>query len=555
MKRLAASLLTMAMILSLVGCTNKETEETKKKKKAKKTTETETSETEDPSDTENSETDPTDPSETSTAPDPSLKVPGIDHDLDYLDLAFWSSEQGYGEMCAKVDDVLFTIDEHCDFIEVYDDKLQQTVSSIYMDETLECNELFDDCLLSFPDVLKSVDTSNYYEYWFQEIYSYTSVARADEQILSFAIRRSFSTGDTLENSVKCYNFSVAAGEEIPFDRVVLDREGFAQHVESYAKTNDSAQFIDYVNSIADLVRNGSDDEIRFLIYQDCIAFYYPVTDSYGRQWEYEMKVSVMDVCDCVDIGLFASTTPYFTLASDYNHRIAWDFDDDGVLDEVLVENASTSYDLDLQVSINGNICDLSLYNLDIYADGISESFMTYTGDDYYLYVECTSEDPVFNTLVFRLEGDVFVYTGTCGELDSYPYDADRCQIWERADFMGTGHFTKSCSLLTSTGLPQELDSYLEKTAYAVTNQEMTLGIFNQFGEPTGDTVTIPQDSTVKLLGLDSDYGLAYFLWVKGDGSEPVPFQMVTVQESSGGYDIYFDGMNIDDLFRGLIFFD
>ena len=85
---------------------------------------------------------------------------------------------------------------------------------------------------------------------------------------------------------------------------------------------------------------------------------------------------------------------------------------------------------------------------------------------------------------------------------------------------------------------------------------MQLGLFTEDGQPTGESITVPAGTPVRLEGIDTDKGLAYFTTLHRDASQNESFQMVlTVDPDYEYYDVKFDGEGNFELFTGSHYYD
>ena len=580
MKRAIAVLLSMAMVLSLAGCTSKETEKTKKSKKTKKT---KTEETDDPDDTEPSEstdetdptddTDPTDTSETSDPADSStsgtsssgnpfnMDIPALSHDLTLLTFTSNSVEHTYAELGENEEiykvaynrQVCTVQDNGYDALNDYLDRLDTEAAS-HMDGLYEAG------LDALDELVKNAYPN---AYWGESLYTYTLVRpyRTDSKVCSFYTNTFSYLPDTEEDSYSFHNVNSETAEDIGFDDVVFDRSAFCEVLAEYilaADPNDYSESIEDRNaaltSLIENIKGGSG--ISFLMTQNTILLFQEGASA-GASTLYSFSIPVLHLGGCVDLSYFTSTAEYFYLDKDANNEFYWDFDEDGSLDIVTVTDISDGYTFDFEISYNGNISpkgDMNSDDLD-FAYGIPWVIMVHTDSGYYLYIELSMEEAVNTTLVYHLNNGTFDYVGSTGEIGEVPYNPTCVKIFSRSDLIGTGHFTITSTLIGNNGIPKETSAFYAKSAVVTTAMDMNVGIFDGNGNPTGDSIAIPAGTIVEMYGVDTEHNLAFFSTLNRDESENKEFQMIVYKLDYDDYDVYFDGEGGYDLFVGAHYYD
>ena len=147
-------------------------------------------------------------------------------------------------------------------------------------------------------------------------------------------------------------------------------------------------------------------------------------------------------------------------------------------------------------------------------------------------------------------------TGTFSQFSDYPYNPNNLGVDIRGDLLGTGIFEKECYLSSDNGLPLEYTGFYEKEGIGATKRKMTLGLFDEDGKPTGKSITIPANTCVKLIGIDIEKELAYFVTLNKDESKNQEFQMVIRKDPDyEHYDVTFDGESSYELFYGCSYYD
>ena len=586
MKRAIAVLLSMAMVLSLMGCTSKETEKAKKSKKTKKT---KTEETDDPDDTDPSEstdetdptedTDPTDtdPSDTSETSDPAdsstsgtsssgnpfnMDIPALSHDLTLLTFTGNSVDHTYAELAENEE--IYMVDYGRNVRYVEDDGYDALNDYLYQLDTETASQmdgLYEAGLDALDEIVKNADSN---AYWGERLYTYTIVRpyRTDSKVCSFYTNTYTNLTDTNTDMYSFHNLISATAEEMGFDDIVFDRGAFTEVLSEYILFQDpngpSESIEDRNAALTSLIENIKDgSEISFLMTQNTIILFQEGSSA-GAPTLYSFSFPVLHLGGCVDLSYFTSTAEYFYLNTDANNEIYWDFDEDGSLDIVTVTDTSDSYSFDFEISYNGNICpkgDIDFLDLDfVYA--VSWVTMVHTDSGYYLYVELSVEDPVNTTLVYHLNNGSFDYVGSTGKIGEVPYNPNCVKIFSRSELLGTGQFIITSTLIGNNGIPKTTSAFYERSAVVATKMDMNLGIFDGNGNPTGDSIKIPAGTVVELFGVDTEHGLAYFSTLNRDESENKEFQMIVYKEDSfDDYYIYFDGYREYDLFVGQHYYD
>ncbi len=324
-------------------------------------------------------------------------------------------------------------------------------------------------------------------------------------------------------------------------------------------SDEPSDYIAALETLIAAIEDPSNEDIHFVLYQNAIRLFQPGS-SVGDPTIFSITVPVLHLGNCVNLEYFTSTPEYYALTADSNNEVYWDFDEDGSLDIVTVTNTGDDYVPELEISYNGKIIDSS--GVDI-ADAydISWVIMVHTDSGYYLYVEFAEENPTHSTHVFHLENEDFKYVGRCEEIYEFPYNPTSVPVAFRSDLVGTGHFEVECTLIGNNGLPDQTTSYFAKDALAVTVKDMTLGAYDSNGDATGDIVTVPAGTSVRLIGVDEAKEMAYFTTLNTDPSQNQNFKMLVYKNSYGSdpydfdFDVYFDGEGAYELFTGAPYYD
>lgn len=573
MKRSIAVLLTAAMILSLAGCSKKDEKETSRTRRTKNSTETEDTEapeTEETSSESEQSTESESESESESSSDTSgLGKPSgpvqvkLDHSLTLLDLSEDVTDRAYGELIKNLDyPHMMSVHEYVSSYTVLSDNydaLNKKLSDISSIHKNACDKEYDNIVKQFPEYQKNASDENYYMFSSNYFGSYINLCRADSEITSFSVKDTLISTDLSSDSEAFYNFKSGTGEEIKFDDIVTDRSAFADAIiasipATTANTNDwqKTQF-EAVKAAAENIRNNED--VAFLLYANAIH----ISDTVmldGQNKDIDFNVSVLDLSNCVKLEYFGSTTKYYSIVQDVGNNIKWDFDEDGILDTLTVNDVSDDdYGINLEISLNDK--KITLPDLPELQDGddISWVCVSYTNNGYFLYVECAMEDPVNTTLVFHVTGDSVEYVGSMGEFDSFPVNPDSVVVNRRSDLLGTNHVSILSTLNDTNGIPKQTSDFMKKYGLGAANDKMVLGKFTPDGKPTDQSVTVPAGTVVRILGINTKQELVTFEAVFPDESQNFQFQMILRSSDDDYYDVYFNGKGAYDLFSGCFYAD
>ncbi|MBP5416593.1 MAG: hypothetical protein J6Y58_03610 [Clostridiales bacterium] len=570
MKRSIAVLLTAAMILSLAGCSKKNEKETSRTKRTKDTTETE--ETEAPGTEESSseseqstgsESESESSSDTSGLGKPSGSVPvELDHSLSLLLLSEDVTDRAYGELIKNLTyPNMMSVHEYVSSYSVLSDKydaLNKKLSDIHSIHKNACDKEYDELIKEFPEFQKIANEDNYYMFSSNYFGSYMNLCRADSSVTSFSVVDTLISTDLSSSSEAFYNLKSGTGEEIKFDDIVTDRSAFADAIlasipATDANTNNwlKTQY-EAVKVAAENIRTNND--VAFLMYPNAIY----ISDTVmldGQNKDIAFNVSVLDLPNCVKLEYFGATTKYYSIVQDVGNSFKWDFDGDGVLDTLTVNDVSDDdYGITLDITLNDKKMTLPDIPELQEADTIAQVWVSYTDSGYYLFVEGAMEDPVNLTYVFHINNDSIEHVGVMGEIKSFPVDPEHVIVMRRSDLLGTNHVDIPSTLIGFNGVPAQTSEFIGKYGLGVTNEKMVLGKFTPDGKPTNQSVTVPAGTTVRILGINTKQELVTFEAVFPDESKNFQFQMV-LRNNDYDYDVYFNGKSAYELFKGANYYD
>lgn len=367
------------------------------------------------------------------------------------------------------------------------------------------------------EIINSISSKKHVSYSYPLCKS-IEFTRADEQICSFATLEQ----DEYSYTSEYYTFDTISSEPLDLDKVITDRSLFADALQSqYPECAD----------IASEIRDNVD--ISFLLYQNCIAFRY---DDYE-----EVRVSTMNLGYCVDLSYFTSTPEFYTLISDSHGYILWDVDGDGFLDSVRGYTSEdplyycrTILEYNEQVFKEGNAYDD--------ADDlgyVKDIYLVKTDDGFYLYVNGIFADMLNYTTTFHFENNGFEKSGGGGSFLTFPCNPDNCYITHFSDTLGTGIIIENCSLIGNHGEPECVSPFQRKVSLRnvfFNKFDLEAKTCDRYGKEDGRSITIPTESAIRLVCIDSENKKAIMAILNTDGTDQVYFQMDVVLCEDYAYD-------------------
>ena len=400
MKKKLALILSASMLLACAGCKSEET--TKKDKKTKKTKDTEISETEEPTETEDSSETPeptTSESETSEETEATTvqtwtadPVPfTVTHDLESSDLKIGLVTKIYGMNDPTMEDaggadarksVVFSfyyLLPYAGSNEAYD-----AINNIFQDKF---DTMYDEYLASLETfVAQETNQEELTEDW---ILLDTQGFRGDDRVVSF-VTYSIRPFTDQPGETCFYNLRGEDGTPIAFDEVVLDKTVLVNYVnDSLSDLGEGLQEM--------LVADIESGEAEFSIVSNGIlvdGFFIPVI---GNEAAFDLY--------------FFEATPNddYAVWSDEHDHIAWDIDDDGILDDITFalggDANAVGADNALHISWNGKSYVFSSNEIPLLTDALLDAEfdqridakIMYTKNGPYLYVNAQG---LLNTYVF-----------------------------------------------------------------------------------------------------------------------------------------------------------
>ncbi len=614
MKKSVAAILSLAVVLSMTGCTSKSNEtrtewtpdttkatttkesETTESETSESTTEseetttatesetTETSETSETSESETtkesetsasesesetkateSETRETEPTETTETPE-DLPLFEVRHDLQNLRATREIYQRARGVLCENAYNNMAYVKEDFEYYDFHEedrakyDQLMNTIDSIYDGRANMLDYKYDTKSSTFYEDAKKYDSDTIYSEGTSSYWSKVFMSRCDSQIVSFRIVDWFEDGDY---SRAYLNYMAEDGRELTLDDVVTNRKLFAGEIKNYIlpdpddeweKTTSERYNQGLKNLISD-IENGKD--VDFLLYSNAIRFFFDVKDSDNYTYNYNCTVSIANRNDCIDMSYFGATTKYYSLLADENNTIIWDFNEDHETDRVsMVANGDK-----LTFTYNNTISEIEIPSADVSdAGGYDMYCMCFTDGGFYLYVTAYMEDPVDQQLCFHLNGEKFEYVGETLDFDDFPFDPSNFCADSRCDILGTGYMIIQSSIVGNEGMIKPIDGFYMKEGLGVTKYDMTLSKYSEDGPFSGDTIKIPAGTTVRMIGIDADHEMALLATCNEDASKDEMFYMACWRDKSNQYDDYdftikYNSMNDYELFDGVLYAD
>ena len=566
MKRLVSSILTLAMVLSLAGC-SKKSEETTKKKKEK--TETESEETLPPeSDTEETnESEETEDTTESSEAEESTKASGsnasdiagytispnfsIRSDLENLDYSIISDYRAYGFPSPNDDIEINKLVKRVDMLTVNDadtySQLWNSLDGIFPSINSDLDDIFDQKLPSYVDNTAAGSFT---------VDCKTFVTRADSEVFSFVTCRNAYdvASDSYSTVYRTYNYRSSDAMEYNLNDIVSDRGGFANFFAEYLENalKDDVTSMRRVEYLAGLISDPNEN-IPFLLTYDGI-YIIDTEDSTFCMF----KIPAVYAEDYFDMSLFGATPEYYVLQSDAYDHIIWDVDGDGALDNISVVAEKDEYNslIGLGISVNGNVEQLPNSELQYFGMGFYGFYLLKTDEGFYVYAEMYTESADTVVEVFKYDGSSFKFQASFTKnlpmmsLDGFFYDPANFTVSSDTDIMGSGYVVDSVSAIGSDGMPVKTIDMGSKYQIVATKQEITVNRINNKGSLDG-TATLPENTVFSVIGIDLDTRTLLCEYLDAEKSKNFYFQLqADPAQGDSDWIIRFNGIEQDELFRG-----
>lgn len=573
MKRLVSSVLTLAMIFSLAGC-SKKSEETTKKTKDKNKSETESEETVPPEsdEDETKETDETDetddstisesdestkasqsgsasPSEYTISPDFSIRS-----DLKTLDYTITENTRAYGFVASPADGIVNKIIKDVDLLTINEsdtyDQLWNSLDGIYPAMNTDYDSMYDQLLPSYVDGSASDSFT---------VKSNTYVARADSEVFSFVTcQEVYDKANNSSSTVyRTYNYRSADSMEYNLNDLISDRGGFANFFAEYFHDalKFKAQEAREVEYLAGLISD-PDENVPFLLTYDGIIFVY--TEDYVFNM---YKIPAVYAGDYFDMSLFGATPENYVLVSDAYDHIIWDVDDDGDLDDICAVTEKDEYDslISLGISVNGRVEQLPKSELQYSYMGLYQFYFVKTDDGVYIYAELYRESSEAVVAVFKFDGSTFTFQSSfIGNLPNvhtggFFYDPANFTVTNYSDIMGSGYVIDRVSAMGNDGMPKKTVNMGRRNQIAATRKEITVNKFDSNGAADG-TATLPENAVFNVIGIDLDSRTLLCEYLDADETKNFFFELqADPAQSDSDWSIKYNGIDQDELFMGFYY--
>jgi len=573
MKRVVSTLLSLAVVISLAGCSSKGEETTKSTTKASET-ETEASETSDSETEKTEETEETttaEETEETSASDTEGTTKGsgsgasglsdysispdfaIRNDLKKVDYSITQKYRAYGFVPAGEDNNVYRLIKELDILTVKDDdtygQLWNTLDGIYPALDTEFDRVFDEKLPSYVDG-SAVNSLT-------EI-SDTYMVRADSEVFSFVLyQSSIDPNGIYSANYKTYNYRTGDSMEYNLNDIVSDRSAFANFFAEYldGALKDNTGKMQEVEYLAGLISDPN-AEVPFLLTYDGVIFVY------NLDYRFDMfKIPAVYAGDYFDMSLFGATPESFALMSDEYDHIIWDIDGDGKMDNIsaLAKKDANDALTEFGISLNGNLELVPESELHYAYMGFSEFYLLKTDDGFYVYAELFAESSDAVVAVFKYDGSSFKFQKSFfGNMpmigiDGFFYDPANFTVYHSSDIMGTGYVIDSVSAMGNDGMPKKTVNVGSRYVVLVTKQEITVDKFNSNGAADG-TATLPANTVFAVLGIDTDAGVVLCECLNADESQNFTFQLkVDPAQGTDDWTIRFNGVDQQELFIGMRF--
>ncbi|MBR5974465.1 MAG: hypothetical protein IK020_04690 [Clostridiales bacterium] len=536
MKKLVAVLLSATMILSLAGCSKEE--ETTKKKKTKKTTTEETEDTDDP--TEDPTDDPTDDTTepvADTSSDTSDTTSGATPKPDgnsviSLHTEIDRDEAGYGRY-NQDDHSIHSVEASIEYptitAEGYED-LQDAIFNYWG----EADTLLADYYTTTLDQYLNGDLI-FSEYAF----ILTDIFRDDSYIFSAAIQypNEFPGAD---RTFEAHSFWSGTAEEIKLQDVITDTDAVLTALKEYSMEMFSSE--DPVTD-PDFVASVKDGTCPFTLTYDGICFFLDY---------WYIKIPVSAIPDAVDSRYFGSTPDNYFLMLDAKGEIQWDFDGDGVPEDLSVGNADDSDFLDaIVIHHNGN--DYTI-DTDVWGEfhWYDDNYVMKTSDGFYMYL-LLGVDEGMEYIGFKYSNGEWTGLGRFDEgsyFFGHQYDPQNALMSEYIGLTGTHYYQAYFDFDGNDGKPvRKYHIYYDRFSILETKQDIPCDELDDDLAVVGQT-TLPSGSVVNLMYYDPDYEKILLRVCTTDPSQDT---YVSCDVDTHSNPMKIGGIAVDDALYGIIY--
>jgi len=531
MKKRLAFLMSIVMIIGCCACSKSEESKKKKNKNRFKMTSwteaTEMTETERPTDTE-----PTDPSSIETTPTPTVPAPKSDpmtisHDLTELGVMRDATCYQYGAMDPTADGYVNyyaqQVSFYCETISVLDGgtKFVKDLNEMFSSIIDSGKQTYDDEVSKFLSAQQNGEPLPYLT-----LNEYATVYRADSQVFSFELSAEIYGYDLESESSSFYaNVDPNTSMDIGMSDIITDVDAFCDILDMYLYTKDTS----YRNDLKDAIRR--DTDTVFAITYDGI-----VIDG--------IKIPVYGHEDCINMEYFGKTPSEYCLLLDQNNVLEWDFDGDGVFEDLSVDYQGS----ELTVHFNKNnyvfgedqIPDIG--KMDDLAWNSPHVLMC-SPDMCKFIVSMNYSETVEYLLVFDLSSGEPVFENEMeGRIAEVPLNPSDLRIGEDIDLVGGREMTRDYVLQADgTLVPQTAFVYMHSEPFVLSTDVSG----DEFNWDTGEVIgkyTIKKDTAIEIIAYHPNSGAIVFKTLEPDVNDCKYVQLESDKVHHVG------GKDMDDLF-------
>ena len=537
MKKRLAFFMSIVMIISAfaVACSKAEETTKKKKKKTKKTSRTEITEmteTELPTDTE-----PTDSFSIETSPTPTVPAPKSDpmtisHDLTDLGVMRDATCYQYGAMDPTADGYVnyeaVQVRFYCETVSVLDGgtKFVKDLNEMFSSIIDSGKQTYDDSVSKFLSAQQNGETLPYLT-----LNENATIYRADSQVFSFELSAEIYGYDIESESSSFYaNVDPNTSMDIEMSDIITDVDAFCDILDMYLYTKETS----YRNEVKDAIRSGEDTV--FAITYDGI-----VIDG--------IKIPVYGHEDCINMEYFGKTPSEYCLLLDQNNVLEWDFDGDGVFEDLSVDYQNS----ELTVHFNKNnyvfgedqIPDIS--KMDDLAWNSPHVLMC-SPDMCKFIVSMNYSETVERLIIFDLSSGEPVFENVVeGRIVGVPLNPSDLRIGEDIDLVGGREMCRDYVLQADGSMvPQTAFVYMHSYPF-VLSEDVT---GDEFDWNTGDVkgkYTIKKDTAIEIIAYHPNSGAIVFKTLEPDVNDCKYVQLESDKVDHVG------GKDMDDLFPNQIY--
>ena len=365
------------------------------------------------------------------------------------------------------------------------------------------------------------------------------VIRADSQILSFCTTiYYYETNEDSRTSRTYENYRSSDGSEILLSDVVKDQDAFANYLYSYLKTVGNEDPNEAVSRI-----QGGD-------------FSFGMT--YDGIYYNGIKIPVAGYGDIFDMSYFGSTPKSFTLSLGSENKLVWDFNGDGILDELAltVNTGSSQYDVEsVTISLYGKKTVLHASDFEEMdwmeeLDPFDGSHVMCVNGKYYLLMTMDCEGEDYYTYIFDINGEAPVYVEYFESKPSSALDPNHFLVSERVEIMGT-MFMDFEYALTEDGHIKQLSTMAKcHRGLFLTIMPLTGNEYDIVTDTVGAEMELPSSARVEVIGYDTESGLLILrAYSRFDDAEMPDIALKTDKNSTIG------GKKREEAFIGIMFAD